>query len=271
LPVPGGTITIVAPVHGPALTHREALPEGWSDELDVSTVLAGQGIDPSSRGARLPALHDAATHALREGLDLLSPAVASKLVAVERSSLGEVVLVGGHVISGHAAGRRLSGALHVMLVVCTVGDGADRRAAALMSEDPAVALAFDGLATAAVNALASAVCRDLRALAARAGQRTSSPLSPGQGEWDLAEGQHAVFAHVRPERIGVRLSESGQMQPCKSLSFAVAIGPTVDDRAPGGCAGCSAQPGCRYRNMRRDAETFVATEREDRRSKERVR
>jgi hypothetical protein len=241
----------MAAVDAPALTYREPVPEHWAEELDVPAVLAGQGIDSSGRGGRLAALRTAAARALREGRPLLVPAVASRLVAVERSSLTEVALVGGGLILGEASARRLSGSLQLMLAVCTVGDGADRRAASLMGDDPAVALAFDGLATAAVNGLASAFCRDLRALAARAGHRTSPPVSPGQGEWDLAEGQRLLFALCSPERIGVHLSESGQMRPCKSVSFAIGIGPTVNDRTPGACAGCSSQPGCRYGLLRR--------------------
>jgi hypothetical protein len=115
-----------------------------------------------------------------------------------------------------------------------------------MREDPAAALAFDGLATAAVNALAGAICESVRADAARAGLRTSAPVSPGQGEWDLLDGQQLIFAHVDPGRIGVTMSDRGQMRPIKTVSFAVGIGPTVDDRAPGPCAGCSSQPGCHW-------------------------
>jgi hypothetical protein len=239
-------------VSAPSTCHREAIPAGWLDELDAAAVLAGQGIDASSRAARLPALHAAAGRALAEGRGLLAPALASRLLQVERSTLDEVLLAGGSTIASASVAKRLSGSLQVVLVACTIGRATDRRAADLMRDDPAAALAFDGLGTAAVNALASGICRDLRFDASRSGQRTTAPLSPGQGEWDLATGQRMLFALVRPERIGLALSDGGQMQPCKSLSFAIGVGPTVDDRGPGACAGCSSQPGCRWGRLRRE-------------------
>jgi hypothetical protein len=227
----------------------EPLPARWDEGLDLGAVFAGQGIDAASGGARMPALRAAAARALQAGRPLLAPAIATRLVAVEQSALDEIVLAGGRSIAGFAPARRLSGALHVLLAVCTVGQACDQRAAALMREDPATALAFDGLATAAVNALAGAVCESVRADAARSGQRVSVPLSPGQGEWDLLEGQRAIFALVTPARIGVTMSERGQMRPIKSVSFAIGIGPTVNDRAPGPCAGCSSQPGCHWARL----------------------
>jgi hypothetical protein len=229
----------------------EPLPERWSEGLDLAAVLAGQGIDAGGRGARMPAIRAAAARALREGRELLEPAMATRLVAVERATLDAVHLSGGGEITGSVPARRLSGSLQVLFAVCTVGNACDRRASALMRDDPAAALAFDGLATAGVNALAGAVCEAVRADAARAGHRTSSPVSPGQGEWDLAAGQRLVFQLVRPGRIGVTVTERGQMQPIKSVSFAVGIGPTVDDRAPGPCAGCSSQPGCHWSRLQR--------------------
>jgi hypothetical protein len=231
------------------VAFAEPLPARWSDGLDLAAVLAGQGIDAAGRGARMPAIRAAASRALAEGRTLLEPSVATRLVRVERATLDEIELSGGHSIADHVAARRLSGSLHVLLAVCTVGEACDRRAAGLMREDPAAALAFDGLATAAVNALAGAVCESVRQDAARSGQRTSPPVSPGQGEWDLLEGQRVIFTLVSPGRIGVTLSERGQMQPIKSVSLAVGIGPTVDERAPGPCAGCSSQAGCHWSRL----------------------
>jgi hypothetical protein len=191
----------------------ESLPAGWDEGLDVAAILAGQGIDAASGGARMPAIRGAASHALCEGRALLAPAIATRLVAVERCGLDEIVLANGSSIAGLAPARRLSGSLQLLLAVCTTGEACDRRAAALMRDDPAAGLAFDGLATAAVNALAGAVCESVRADAARSGQRVSSPVSPGQGEWDLLEGQRLIFALVNPARIGVTMSERGQMRP----------------------------------------------------------
>lgn len=233
-------------------TYREPVPLAWSDGLDIAAVLAGQGIDPSSRGARLAAVQAAACRALSEGRPLLEPALASRIVPVADADLLHVALQGGCTIHSAACARALSGSLQVLAVACTIGEAIDRRAGELMREDPTAAMALDGLGTAAVNALAGAICANLGADAARAGQRTTRALSPGQGEWDLEEGQRLIFALVEPARIGVTLSESAQMRPCKSLSFLVGIGPTVNDRAGGGCGGCASRPGCHWSTLRKE-------------------
>lgn len=47
--------------------------------------------------------------------------------------------------------------------------------------------------------------------------------SPGYCGWHVA-GQHALFAHLRPERIGITLGDSALMQPLKSVSGVLIAG-----------------------------------------------
>jgi hypothetical protein len=227
-----------------------SVPIGWSDGLDLPAILAGQGIDAAGC-ARLPAIRSAARRALEEGLALLAPAVANRLVEVERADPGAIVLAGGLSISGEGPSHALVRSRQVLLAVCTVGERCHRRSAELLALDPARALAFDGLATAAVHALVAAVCARSRAAAAERGDRTAAPVSPGQGGWDLADGQRLIFGLVDPSRIGVRLSDTGQMQPVKSASFAIGIGPTVSERSLAPCAECASREGCRYKALHR--------------------
>jgi hypothetical protein len=218
----------------------------WTVEIGVDQVLAGQGIDPRSPSPRLPALRQAAARAIEAGLSLLDPRVASRRLPVERVDAAPIRLADGSVINGGPVAERLRGATELVLVVCTVGEAISRYAGGLMESNPVAALAVEGLACAGVEALATAVCRDERALAARAGHRVTAPIGPGMDGWPLEAGQRVVFGLVDAGSIGVRLSESSQMRPCKSSSFIVGVGAGVTEGQGSSCEKCSARPRCAW-------------------------
>jgi hypothetical protein len=218
----------------------------WRIVVDADDVLAGQGIDPAGGSTRLPALRAVAALAVEHGVPLLTPRVALERVAVTSSDASAVQLEGGVGLEGAAVARRLAGATEALVAVCTVGEAIGREASALMARDPVLALALEGLGCAAVDRLASDVCQRVRDDAAREGLRATAPLSPGMEAWPLLEGQRAVFRVVDADRIGVRLSESGQMQPCKSLSLVVGLGAAVEAGEGASCDRCGARRGCRW-------------------------
>ncbi len=218
----------------------------WRIDVGADGILAGQGIDPGSRSPRLPALRTAAEAALERGAPLLAPRVASARVGVVAADAASVRFERGGAIDDPVVARRLAGASEALFAVCTVGDAIDREASALMDRDPVLALALDGLACAAVDRLAAEVCERARREAARAGLRSTAPLSPGMEAWPLLPGQQAVFRLVDAAPIGVRLSEAGQMHPCKSVSLVVGIGAGVEAGEGPSCDRCGARPGCRW-------------------------
>jgi hypothetical protein len=188
----------------------------------------------SSASPRLPGLRAAAARTIAAGLPILEPRVASRRVPVEQVEAGEAVA------------RRMHGAVELVAAVCTVGEAVSRRAGALMDRDPVAALAMEGLACAGVDALAAAFCRDERHRAASLGWCVTAPISPGMDGWPLLAGQRVIFGLVDAAGIGVRLSERGQMQPCKSLSFIVGVGADVREDERSSCERCGARPACRW-------------------------
>lgn len=81
--------------------------------------------------------------------------------------------------------------------------------------------------------------------------------SPGYCGWDLT-GQRALFAALRPEQIGIRLTESCLMEPVKSISGAMVCGPVEIhdfDNDYRFCEQCRTK-GCRTRlkDLRRAAQ-----------------
>jgi hypothetical protein len=227
----------------------ETVPDGWAAGLDADEVLSGQGIDPRAVGTGLPLLREAAGRALLEGRPLLAPGLAIR--AIELPPLPPIIgsSTASAVLDVHAAHLPplLTLASRIVFGVCTIGARLERRAGELMETDPLLALALDGLGTAAVERLVQTACASARAAATARGWGATPTLSPGTTDWPLADGQALIFGLVDPGRIGVRANEAAHMTPAKSLSFAVGLGPAVPADAESCCAYCEGRDRCRWR------------------------
>jgi len=220
--------------------------DDWRHAVDVDAVLAGQGFDPRIVCRQNPASMEAARQALEEGEDLVKPAFACRYLDVLAVAGDRVELENGADLAGPLVARQLAEAEQVAAVICTIGPATESRAAAAMADDPLFGFALDGFGTAAVEAVATAVCRAVEARAAARLARTSAPMCPGMIGWPLDEGQRQLFALVDATQLGVRLTASAQMVPCKSLSMVIGIG---RDLPPGNstCNWCGMAERCRYR------------------------
>ena len=76
------------------------------------------------------------------------------------------------------------------------------------------------------------------------GCQTTGRFSPGYCDWDLSEGQEALFRFLAPESVGVRRTSAGMMIPQKSISAALVGAREVSLRYP--CPFC-AKGDCPYR------------------------
>ena len=234
----------------------------WDLALDADKVLWGQGADPAVIRARRPKLAEVAENAIDEGRMMLHPAVAYQRFPVqelrhERLVLGSPLVPEGAtaaasssqggVLVGPLIAEQLSGAQEVFVAVCSVGDELARYASEHFQDDFTRGLALDGLASAAAEALAEAMCRRVEEMVANEGLQTTTPLNPGMIGWPLLEGQQQVFGLVDAQDIGVTLGESGLMSPLKSVSFALGIGRDMN-RAGRTCDYCTMRELCRYRD-----------------------
>jgi hypothetical protein len=96
------------------------------------------------------------------------------------------------------------------------------------SNEPAEAYALDAIASDRADAAADLVARlflddELRAGRVGAVSRVL-PYSPGYCGWHVS-GQRRLFDFLRPESIGVAINSSCLMQPLKSVSGVLVIGP----------------------------------------------
>jgi len=216
---------------------------------DISLTLTEEQIWRGLGGRRpeqvRPALRALMQRALEVGQLLFEPRVVYAAFDVSEIRHGQVVLGNGAALRSAGQTAHLARAEQVALALCTIGPSLDERVRQLLDSEMALAATLDGVGSAAVDALSTDVCRRIEEEAARAGLRTTVPLSPGDGDWPLADQQ--VFFDLLPVgELGMRLTRDHLMTPLKSLTLVIGIGKEV---TAGGvpCERCSAAPRCRYR------------------------
>ncbi len=114
---------------------------------------------------------------------------------------------------------------------------------------------FDQVATAAVEAvmdeLEAEIITGLQRGPSGAARALTARYSPGYCDWPLTE-QRLMFALLRPEKIGLTLSESYLMQPQKSVTAVMGIGDAAMVAKYGiACRRCD-RPRCPFRRCAYD-------------------
>lgn len=219
----------------------------WDLSPDVDMVLRAQGADPARVRERRSDAVRVAEQAVTAGRRLLQPAVASATFPVREFRHKQVRLEQGGYLSGPLIAEHFYAAQSVVVAVCTIGPALEALASACSAEDPAVSVALDGFGSAAVELLASAMCRWVDSQAAVQGWRTTIPLSPGLLGWPVTSGQRQLFALVDAASAGVSLTAGYMMVPHKSTSMAIGIGADVQHSGEA-CDYCSMSASCRYRH-----------------------
>jgi hypothetical protein len=219
--------------------------------INVDAVLRGQGADPEIIRSRSPRLVETAERALEAARKLLEPQVLIRELAVTSIRHDRLELDDGKKLSGALVTGHLVGARSIKAVVCTVGSGIDEYASEAMEDDIVLGLAVDGVGSAAVEALANAVCREIELEAAARNFQSTIPLSPGMIGWGVEEGQPIIFDLMDPAKIGIKLTPYNLMIPRKSLSMIIGLGPSInsDERI---CDYCAMRETCRYKDHYND-------------------
>jgi hypothetical protein len=223
--------------------------ETWTLEITADDVLRGQGADPAAVKARSPRLFQLAEEALEEGLKLAQPQVVEERFSVESVGHDRLQFEGGASLKGEGIVHHLASATEIAVVVCTIGPALDDRSSVVMDDDIIRGLALYGVGSAAVEALANAVCRRIEQEAEERDLKTTIPLSPGMIGWSVEEGQPQIFQLIDAGRIDVALNPGGVMTPLKSLSMMIGLGKNVADQGLT-CDYCAMKETCRHRDRR---------------------
>jgi hypothetical protein len=214
--------------------------------IDPAEVLRFQGYKQGRDvpGPEVRALFD---EALAEGRRLMAPRAVAHWMPV--TGQGQDALeVGGQTLAIPGIGARWGTVAHVAAVVCTIGAALERRVSALWeARELPLASMLDSVGSGAVESLAEHV-NDLLCQQGLPGLPVTNRISPGYGDWDVAE-QRRLFALCPAEAIGVALNAACVMTPGKSISLLVGAGPTARvDHYFSQCARCWMRE-CAYRRV----------------------
>jgi hypothetical protein len=213
--------------------------------IDPDEVLRFQGY---KKGVDVPtpdvrALFDAA---LREGTALMVPRVVARWLPVSRHT-AHAVHVGDEVLTIPRIGERWGAVEQVAVAVCTVGEALEGRVAELwQARELPLASMLDSVGSGAVESLAEFVNDLLCQQGLAAGLKVTNRISPGYGDWDVAE-QHALFRLCSGAPAGVTLNDACFMTPGKSISLLAGAGAAARvDHYFSQCARCWMRD-CAYR------------------------
>lgn len=134
-----------------------------------------------------------------------------------------------------------------LLFVATAGDSVSWLSQnAMKNNDYFSGMVYDAIGSLAAEKCAQSVQDMADNYAKRACARASMRFSPGYGDWSLRE-QKKIFQLLKPEKIGVRLTECFMMVPEKSVSAIIGIGNVKRINCGFICSQCKAL-NCPYRD-----------------------
>jgi hypothetical protein len=227
-------------------TEQTEIRSDWALTITADMVLQRQGAHAAKVRMRQPRLVALAERAVEEGKSLIRPQAVYRILKIQEVKPEAVILRTDLQMRGASIVRKLTSANFLVIAVATIGVELEQRVLQVMKADASFALALDGYGTAAVGALTVAMRKYFAELAKDEQLTTTAPVYPGANDWDLASAQAVLFSIVDASAIGVRLNSSFLMQPCKSVSMVIGIGPEMHS-AGEPCEECGASATCRHR------------------------
>jgi hypothetical protein len=175
---------------------------------------------------------------------LARPAFGYRILPVE-TVRGDAIGAGGAALNAPVLAAEIGGLKAVAAAACTLGSAMQERISALFAtRRRSLALALDTVANELLFRLADRASATIRREARRSGLGIGVEASPGDPGVPL-EQQARVLALADAARIGIHTNGAGMLSPMKSLSFLVALGPTLRRRsAPGRCNCCPSRDRC---------------------------
>ncbi len=205
------------------------------------------------RGDVKPEILEEIERSVREGLDLVRPAASLRIVPLLRWEKGVLAGEGIEIRSPRwtRLARRLVEPRRLACFIVTTGDPLDRAITETQASSLFHGYLLDALGSVAAERLADQVDREVAERFAREGCEPTARFSPGYCDWEVGDGQEAIFGLLEPDTAGVRRTGSGMMIPRKSVSAAVIGAAEVPWKTP--CRFCPDED-CPYRREPREGK-----------------
>jgi hypothetical protein len=210
--------------------------------LTAEELLAAQGRDNSRLG-----LIAVAEEAVALGQTLFAPAAIYDEFGVHGVTGERVELAVDH--AGLTVGPKshlLAPARRLLVVVCTIGPALEARVGELYGEgEPLLSYMLDCVGVMALGVVGERMRRLAEEQAAGRGWGVSPSLGPGSLVGWPVQGQRELCALLPLADIGVRLSKYCVLEPHKSASMAIGLGPGYESHEVGSvCRYCALRDTC---------------------------
>jgi hypothetical protein len=215
-------------------------------QINIDRVLRAQGMIPELVNNKRPKLVALTQEAIDIGCEYLDPRAILEIFSVEQIIHNRIILSDGNSIQGKLLGEQLFAANKIVAAVCTVGERIDKFVSDLFPDNPALALAVEGLASAATEILGNSVCNYIDMNLVNEDMKATIPINPGMVGWSVEDGQPQIFALLEADRIGIRLDPTRLMKPLKSLSMIVGIGKDTGSQTKV-CDLCNLKQACKFK------------------------
>lgn len=149
------------------------------------------------------------------------------------------------VLTGRTAERMLAQCDRAVLLACTLGVGFDSMLRAAQARDMSRAVILDACGNALVEQGCDAAEQEIRTRFP--GLFLTDRFSPGYGDLPLALQPSICAALNAAKRLGIHVTESLLMNPCKSVTAVIGLSDRPQMARVRGCAYCSMRETCTLR------------------------
>ncbi len=217
--------------------------------IDPRAILHIQGY--SVKREPNPAMLKLINRAAEEALPLVKPRAICKEFPISELVEENLSLQNGVSFS---IGKKISswwkGSKSLMIAICTIGDGLEKRLTELSSKgEHTAALNLDIAGSVALGSMGDQVHQYICNRASAMGIEMGPFLNPGYREWPLTD-QKIIFEIMPAAAIGVSLNEQCMMVPKKSVTFCAGAGVTEVQEHFNRCRHCGLAK-CPYRRVSR--------------------
>ncbi len=217
-------------------------------EVTLEEVFQAEGADYSRRPPR-PGIVELHRQIMAEAESLVSPVAVWCEVAVKDFGQEEVILENGQKLTSRLLVRTAGTAEKLILFTVTIGSAMDNRTAEYSKAGEIMeAFISDAVGTAYIAKSAIAALAKLEEKYHRSGLETTFPMGPGHSYWRAMEDMRTIFGILRPEQVGLKLTESNLILPRKSIAMVIGAGSKLPDfKGKSHCDFCDLQNSCKMR------------------------
>lgn len=199
-------------------------------------------------GEASPREQELILHYLKVVQQKAHPVGTWKVFAVERHEPGKIILKNSTLIlEGQSTTAHFQTCEKVTLLATTLSSELDLYLTRLSEENPAYALIFDGVASAAVEYLTEQLDQYLSGEIRHKGYFPTARFSPGYGDWPL-HWQKNFLESLDAAKIGLTTTPHYLLQPIKSVTAALGWSNIPIERSYSSPAPAPAKKPCRSMN-----------------------